>query len=116
MKLNLYTIGKRIEALGRAIADIAPALERKPEPEPAKPAPKPKTDLPFKVDDVVQFNEPLFNGLIEVGDTALLRDCRLAGTTEFFSAVLLTGRFRGSQFAISAKKIAAVCEVVKVKP
>lgn len=28
MKLNLYTIGKRIEALGRAIADIAPALER----------------------------------------------------------------------------------------
>lgn len=72
MKLNLYTIGKRIEAIGRAIAEIARGRSggRKPEPEPTKPAPKPKTDLPFKVDDVVQFKRDCFFGKIEAGDTA----------------------------------------------
>ena len=111
MKLNLYTIGKRIEALGRAIADIAPALERKPEPEPAKPAPKPKADLPFKIDDVVQFNRDCFFGKIEAGDTALIREI----IADQVIITTLTGKSRGMGGVCKAQYIAANSEVVKVK-
>lgn len=111
MKLNLYPIGKSIEAFGRAIADIAQALERKPEPEPAKPAPKPKTDLPFKVDDVVKFKRDCFFGKVEPGDTALIRD--IIGDEVIL--IVLTGKTRGMRGVCKAQYIIANSEVVKVK-